>query len=157
MSIEKNDISLEFNCEKNFFDLELVSDDSDLLAAVNLRSAIGISLFTDRRSLPSDSKPNQRGWAGDAIRPDGTDLIGSRLWLLYGEKTVDANIPKVEEYCKEALQWLIDDNIARSLTVDAEYLSKPEGKLNIVIEITRLTGESRRFEYVWEQKLIDGN
>tara|TARA_R100001198_G_scaffold30667_1_gene16182 strand:+ start:115 stop:588 length:474 start_codon:yes stop_codon:yes gene_type:complete len=157
MSIEKNDISLEYNCEKNYFDLELVSDDSDLLAAVNLRTGISISLFSDRRSLPEDPVPNARGWAGDAIRPDDTDLIGSRLWLLQQEKTLDSNLPRIEQYCQEALQWLLDENVAESFTVDAEYISKPEGKVGITIEITRLTGESRRFEYVWEQKLIDGN
>jgi len=154
---EQNDISLEFDCEKKYYDIDLVSDGSDLLAAVNLRTGIGISLFTDRRTGADDSVPNSRGWAGDAIRRENEDLIGSKLWLLYGSKTLDENLPRAEEYCREALQWLLDENIASSVDVTAEYISKPQGKMSITVEVTELTGEGRRFQYVWEQKLINGN
>ena len=105
--IKKNDIHLECNTEKGFFDLELVENGSDLLGAVNLRTSIGISIFTDRRTNDDDTIPNSAGWAGDAIRPEGENLLGSKMWLFLREKTLDTNLSRARDFTEEALQWLL--------------------------------------------------
>ena len=93
MSGEQNDIHLEWNEDKGFFDLELLLDGSDLLAAVDLRTSISISLFIDRRTNDDDTIPNEAGWPGDAIRDVGEDLLGSKLWLLQNQRAVDPLLP----------------------------------------------------------------
>jgi len=152
--IPANDIHLEDNTEKGFFDLELVEDGSDLLGAVNLRTSIGISIFTDRRTDDNDSIPNAAGWAGDAIRPEGEDLLGSKMWLFHSEKTLDSNLSRAKQFVEESLQWLLDDNIARILTATVTYLSKPKGIMTILVDVVRFDGLNEKFSYVWNQKLV---
>jgi phage gp46-like protein len=123
---ESNDISLEFDCDKNFYDLDLTGDGSDLLAAVN----------------------------GDSLNTVDEDLLGSKLWLLLRQKTLDSNLPRIEQFARDSLQWLIDDNVAESVTVFAEYTSKIKGIMKVTVQVVRLTGEDRKFEYVWNQQLV---
>ena len=151
---EPNDIHLECNAEKGFFDLELTEDGSDLLGAVNLRTSIGISIFTDRRTDDDDTEPNERGWAGDAIRPEGEDLLGSKMWLIHLEKTLDIHLPRAKQFVEQSLQWLLDDNIAREITATVTYLSKPKGIMSIIVDVVRFSGLNERFDYVWNQKLV---
>ena len=149
-----NDIHLEFNKEKGFFDLELTEDGTDLLGAVNLRTSIGISLFTNRRTNDDDIIPNAGGWSGDAIRPEGRDLLGSKLWTLRSEKTLDSVLVLAKQFVEESLQWLLDDNVARALNVQTAYLSKPKGIMTIVVDVVRFSGLNESFSYVWDQKLV---
>ncbi len=152
--IRPNDIHLEDSEEKGFFDLELTEDGTDLLGAVNLRTSIGISILTDRRTDSNDTIPNAGGWAGDAIRREGRDLLGSKLWLLHREKTLDVNLIRAKQFVEESLQWLLDDNVARVVTATVTYLSKPKGIMTIVVDVVRFTGLNEKFEYVWEQQLV---
>jgi len=149
-----NDIHLECNTEKGFFDLELTENGEDLLGAVNLRTSIGISIFTDRRTDDNDTIPNAGGWAGDAIRPEDEDLLGSKIWLLHREKTLDSNLSRAKQFITEALDWLLTDNVVSDLQVNVTYLSKPKGVMQIITDVTRLTGLNESFSYVWEQKLV---
>ena len=151
---EPNDIHLECNAEKGFFDLELTEDGSDLLGAVNLRTSIGISLFTDRRTDDDDTIPNAGGWSGDAIRREGEDLLGSKLWLLRSEKTLDSVLIRARKYVEQSLQWLLDDNVARTLAVQTAYISKPKGIMTIVVDVERFSGLNEKFSYVWNQQLV---
>ena len=152
--IDENDIHLEFNEEKGFFDLELTEDGSDLLGAVNLRTSIGISLFTDRRTNDDDLVPNAAGWAGDAIRPEGEDLLGSKMWQFLREKTLDEHLISAKGFVEDALQWLLTDNVCKSISADVNYLSKPKGIMTIVVDVVRFDGLNEKFEYVWNQKLV---
>ena len=54
-----------------------------LRAERGLRSAVLISLFTDRRAEPGDVPEGEdpRGWWADVLGEEG-DRIGSRLWLI---------------------------------------------------------------------------
>jgi len=152
--LDVNDIHLEWNSEKGYHDLEIVCDLTDLLGAINLRTAVMISLFTDRRTDDDDSTPNIAGWPGDDLRGVDEDLLGSKLHLLFNTKTLDENLTRAERFSLQALQWLLDDNIAIDVTVRATYQSKIQGIMKIEVFITEFTGESRRFEYVWKQKLV---
>lgn len=99
-------------------------DDDD-----GLETAVVISLFTDRRAQPGDALPqfahvgglpDRRGWWGDSFAEVPGDRIGSRRWLLYREKLTPATVARLIEYDREALQWLIDDGIARAVNISAE-------------------------------------
>jgi phage gp46-like protein len=148
--IQLNDSFLELDNEKGYFDISLLPDGTDLKRAGNLESSIAISLFTDRRSLNDDIDPNARGWCGDSLQEVGEHLIGSRLWLFGRRKIVDSIVPEITDIANESLQWLVDNKIAASFRVITTIADRAKGLIRLDIDITRITGENQRFEYVWE-------
>jgi len=118
-----------------------------------LQTSVLISLFSDRLAdrdepLP-DNSGNRRGWWADTDAARGA--IGSRLWLLVREKQTNETRLRAEDYATEALQWLIDDEVADRVEVVATWLRL--GWLELDIQIYR---EERRlfagkFDWAWEQ------
>ncbi|ELN6426105.1 phage GP46 family protein, partial [Salmonella enterica] len=86
---------------------DLVLNGPDLLTDDSIKTAVIISLFTDRRAQPSDPVPDgttdRRGWWADSFRKRP---IGSRLWLLSREKTLASVVERTAAYADEALAWL---------------------------------------------------
>lgn len=128
-----------------------------LLADDGLHTAILISLFTDRLAEPSDELPggsnlgsHRRGWWGDAYADVPGDLIGSRLWLLRREKRTVQTLRRAEEYAREALQWLLDDGIARTVTVVAEAPGTDVLALQVTVARSAEPVASYRFEAFWK-------
>lgn len=126
---------------------------SSLAVDDGLETAIVISLFTDRRANDDDVLPSgtdRRGWWGDTFAEVAGDRIGSRLWLLSREKQVPEVLRRAKEYAEEALQWLIEDGVARAVTVTTEIVST--GVLGLQIEVVR-SGRpvaQYRFESFWK-------
>lgn len=117
-----------------------------------LETAIIISLFTDRLANEDDVIPDgtsdRRGFWGDALSHVPGDLIGSRLWLLSREKQTTDVLRRAEEYAYEALEWMIDDGVAKSIKVVA---TNPKmGWLKLDIDIEQSDKEAARFSYIWE-------
>jgi phage gp46-like protein len=82
-----------------------------------LSTAVLVSLFTDRRAdtVGNDLEDvSQGGWWADtfAERP-----IGSRLWTLRRSVATRANLNLAKNYIEEALQWMLDDGVARLIEV----------------------------------------
>lgn len=132
-------------------DADAVVTDGDILTDDGLQTAVVISLFTDRRADPDDRLPegetDPRGWWGDLNEDIQT---GSRLWLLRREKQLPAVRQRAEDYCREALQWLIDDEIASSVTVIGSWLRRGVLALHIVIHRPGQDDINYRFSYNWE-------
>jgi phage gp46-like protein len=85
-------------------------------------TAVLISLFTDRVANADDAipdgTPDPRGWwADDPQRP-----IGSRLWLLEREKQLNSIPQRAKDYCKEALQWMLDDGVVARFDIAAAWV-----------------------------------
>lgn len=122
---------------------ELLLNDTDYL-----RSAVYVSLATDRRAADDDALPNnsgdKRGWWGDTYR---RQAIGSRLWLLAREKQTPETLMRAEEYTREALQWLLDSGVAQSVDVAGEWQGR--GRLNLSIHIFEPNGNIYRYSYLW--------
>lgn len=115
-----------------------------------LRSAVLISLFTDRRAEPDDVLPDappqksilpahRRGWCGDALAEVRGDLYGSRLWLLKRAKQTEETRLRAIFYIKEALQWMIDDAIVSAVDVQAEWHGM-DGRMNVDVNLIFLDG-----------------
>ena len=111
--------------------LDWAIDGTDLASERGLRSAVIISLYTDRRAEAGDTIPdgsdNRRGWWADP-------KMGSRLWLLERSKETDDVLARAREYAIEALTWLLEDGVARSLDVTASWVRR--GVLGLVVVIT---------------------
>lgn len=146
-----SDIALVWDNKNGVGDFAI--SQNDLAVDEGFETAVILSLYLDRRAEDNDVLPDQgkdrRGWWGDAFPIVEGDKIGSRLWLLAREKQMDTVMRRAEEYAKEALQWLVDDKAAESVTVKATAPTK--GTILLDIQITRPGGTliGFRFGYNW--------
>lgn len=143
------DIALRFDAEAKFFDLAM--EDGDLATDEGLETAVMLSLYTDRRAEEDDTLPDgtndRRGYWADAYNDR---LHGSRLWLLDREKELD-NVPRrAEEYAREALEWLIEDEVASEVIAEATNVRRGVLLLRIQIRRGDQSTLERQFEYVWQ-------
>ena len=94
----------------------LPADSNDKLAR-----AVIISLFTWRRAGADDQYDGPKyGWWGDTFAEPQTDRIGSKLYQLLRRSITDGLLLQAQETIEEALQWLIDDGLASSISVSVE-------------------------------------
>lgn len=133
----------------------------DLASEADLRTAVEISLLTDRLANPDDAIPDgtadRRGWWGDLPRDTDpatptADRIGSRLWLLRREKATADTARRAEEYAREALAWLVEDGVAARVDVVATWQAL--GFLALRVTITRTADpggrpSSHTFDVAW--------
>jgi phage gp46-like protein len=109
-----------------------VFEPPDLVNDDGLETAVVLSLFTDGLAhdddvLPSNDNNDRRGWwAGP---------MGSRLWLLSREKETEDVRLRAEFYTREALQWMIDDDVSDQIDVAAAWVER--GRLDIEVAIWR--------------------
>ncbi len=113
-------------------------------------SAVLVSLFTDRRAsddfTPPDGTGDRRGWWADTYEDS---LIGSRLWQLARAKKAGSTslLREAEDYCREALQWLLDDGVAATISVATRWINGTT--MGIRIMITEPSGAATTFDYAW--------
>lgn len=145
-----SDLTLSWNAD--LAQADLVLNGFDLGTEDGLKTAVIISLFTDRRASADDELPqgatDRRGWWGDTFADQDGDLIGSRLWLLRRAKRTAETLTKVVEYCEEALAWLVQDGVASAVSATAEW--QGESTVVAVIVIERPGTTPARFMFAWE-------
>jgi len=71
--------------------------------------------------------------------------FGSRLHLLQRAKNTDQTAALAGEYCKEALQWLLDTGRAGKVDVYTERDAELN-RLNLLAEVTQADGQQVSFE-----------
>jgi phage gp46-like protein len=134
--------------------IDLAFGDGGTSVDEGLRTAVLISLFTDRRAEDGDPLPDngtdRRGWWGDIHPEVDGDLIGSRLWLHTREKQLASVLRNTEKYAAEALQWMRDDGVADEILVVAK--NPADGVKTLDISIRKPTGETLNFKFsnYWE-------
>lgn len=133
-------IALELT-EAGDFDIALDPDTGFILnEGAELYTAVAISLFT-RRYDPATRGPN--GYWADAITGDP---MGSRLHLLEHEKATTATLRLAQIYTEEALAWMLEDKVARRITVTTKYVRART--IGITTEI--VNANDRLWRHVWE-------
>lgn len=149
------DIKLIWNDEYKEGDIQFT--DGDLVREEGLETAVLLSLFLDRRAREDDKIDDPldpRGWWADQLEDD--DQIGSRLWLLERASTTSNNIKLAGEYIKEALQWMIDDGVAKKIEVVTERIGSIQRPiLAFQIKIHKVDGTDETFKYSapWEAQM----
>lgn len=118
-----------------------------------LETAVIISLFTDRRASPEQiptelPQDDLRGYWGDIINATPSDQTGSLLWLLAREKQLPQVLGRAQQYCREALAWMVEDLIATRVEVTAQFIAR--GWMLIAIDIFRPTGSPVRYQFNYE-------
>lgn len=128
----------------------------DFRAEQGLATQILIHLMTDRRVEESElrhGEPN-RGWFGDSFDiQDGEEPLGSRLWLLRRTAITDQTAVLVEDYVREALQPLIDQEAIVSLDVTVT-VDKQANRVDWLVNTYGRDGErsfNGKFQLFWEQ------
>lgn len=125
--------------------IDLALSGYDLTTEDGLRTAVIISLFTDRRAEADDEIPDgsddRRGWWAGSL--------GSRLWLLARAKEMPDTLARARAYAIEALQWLIDDDVATAVDVTAEWARRGVLGLRVVITLA----DRGRFDAVFNYAL----
>jgi len=98
----------------------------DVSTESGLRTAVLLSLFTDRRAANDDEIPDggtdRRGHWADAFTDKNQTAASSRLWLLQREKQTEQTRQRAIDYSNEALQWLIDADVIRSVNTEANWI-----------------------------------
>jgi phage gp46-like protein len=150
------DIGLTFDEDLGEFDIAF--EDNDLVTHGGLETMVIISLYSDKRApdgatLPDPLNTDRRGWWGDETAEKENDEIGSLLWLLNRAKTTEQNLLAAKTYVEEALQWMIDEDIAAKINVITERGGVVgNDRLEIKVEIIRRDGEkiAMEFKEAWE-------
>lgn len=139
-------------------DINMDETGLDVEMDAGLETAVLISLFTNRRANTDDILPNNSndpgGWHGDVTM----DIpIGSRLWLLSRAKT-EREIPAIaEEYIREALKWMLDDNVARKIDVVCTREEKDILKMDIGIYRPEAEPVFYTYYYNWQAQALREN
>lgn len=141
------DLALIYNPQLQAFDIAV--DGTDLAAEDTLASAVLVSLLCDRLAAAYEvnAGEDQRGWWADAFA-DNQHLTGSRLWLLEREKQLPGVVLRCQQYCEEALQWMLDDGLASAITVTA-FIPRT-GWLAALIKF-QVNGQARSFRFEFDQ------
>lgn len=125
----------------------------DLEQGHDLATAILVSLFTHRTASEDfrtqDQVEDKRGWWAD-IYEDPAHPIGSRLWQFYRAVKTDTTLNDVRDACSEALQWLVDDNVAEEVVVGAQWYGRTA--IGIQIVVRQGPGPADRYAFVWNME-----
>lgn len=107
-------------------------------------TAVYLSLFGGNEDDDGRSE-NPLKWWGNLDEVDPVlKYISKTQNILQALPATSANLKRVEDAIKEDLQWLLDKNVASSVTVAANIPAL--NKLKIVVEI-EARGEESRFEF----------
>ncbi len=98
--------------------------------------AVIISLFTWRRADDSDDTDYKWGWWGDNLADVEGDKIGSKLYLIVRNPLTNETMQRAEEYAQQSLQWMIDDEIAKSISITAIRSQTDVNRLEMIVDIT---------------------
>lgn len=119
----------------------------------DLQTAVIISLFTNRLAEPDDDidDGDRQGWWADTYATVNGSRIGSRLWELRRTKQLQSVVNLAKQYTIEALQWLIEDQIAAAVEVEAEIVAMYTLGIGVKIFKPNATSVNFKFQYVWSQ------
>lgn len=130
------------------YDFSLDSE-GDILTEDSLDTNLKMSLYCDRRASDTEvlHPERRRGWIGNEST-EGFE-IGSKLWLFKQERLTRSTINTMKTIVKDALQWLIDDELAKDLSVD--IIIDSVTSVSVKITITRFNGKIDNIYYpLWE-------
>ena len=137
------------------FDLAAGVSGAVLAEDAVLRTAVIASLFTWRRAnaddvLPDPAGSDRKGYWGDSFALVGGRQVGSRLWLLSRRILNAATAEEARQMCVEALDWLIEDEVAAAVEVIVTVV--PPRRLNLGVRIRRHDGTVVDLDFgdVWQ-------
>ena len=125
----------------------------DLKLSNSLKNAVLLSLSCwskgqDIRDV-ADLDPKIGGWWGNALE---TVEIGSEIWKLFRQKLNDQTANDAKSAAEKALKWMIDDGVAKEISVSALVIGVVLGLLVKIVKPDG-TNEEFRWQVNWEESL----
>lgn len=136
--------------ENKELDFNIVGNDFEV--DHSLETSVFISLTKHRY----DSETALNGWAGEEILV-GDIPFGSRLYLAMQENITENALNLVNKYVYESLEWMINDKVAKEITVNTQRLDTNMVGFSVII--FKPDGITEEFEYFlnWQsQQLTQG-
>ncbi len=142
----------------DFYDLAVDDTDGEehLLLDDTFRTAILISLLTDRRCEPSEAQDpsDLGGFWGDSYPDVPGDSAGSRLWTLAGRQWNVDTQAAADGYVREALAWMVADGIISSTQDDIAVELEFSGHvLSGRVLITKPDSSVPEWDVAWSRTL----
>jgi phage gp46-like protein len=155
MATPDGDIKL-FYAGQGPADVRLLESKEDFELDHGLENAVLISLGSDRRASRddeiSDGSTDPRGFWADSIM--GV-TVGSRLWSLDRSKLTPQNIRLFEQFCEEALNWMLEDKICDGVSVTATRVGINGLQVNISVTRRNMPPVSFAYYYNWQAQLFE--
>jgi phage gp46-like protein len=132
-------------------DWEIDPETGDFMLDEGFETSILLALGCDARADSSEvlASENRRGWPGD-LYIDINDLFGSKLWLYSQSKLTNNTINGVTNDTNLALNFLLEDNLAKDVTTDTKVNGLTSMESNITISRFNSSAESLRYP-TWEK------
>lgn len=137
------------------WDFDLEFNGQDLVLADDMETAVIISLFTWARRASEDPDPTPGGdqmgwWADETLEPSG-DFVGGKLWLSQRSKITPDLFLQIDQWGSEALDWMIQDGVADSVTFTVER-SATLDRVDLLIQLSKggRIPVDYRYELNWE-------
>lgn len=131
------------------FDISF-SENGDFALTKGFDTAINMSIYCERRATAAEVPvaPMRRGWWGNVASLTANFEIGSKLWLVRQERLTQEVINKIKDYINLGLDWLIIQEYAVEINVDAAVINQ---ELIVEVSIKRPNGqvEKRGFK-IWQ-------
>jgi phage gp46-like protein len=133
--------------ENGLYDIQI--DGADFASAEGFETAIPTSYFTDARApaVQVQEAQDRRGWAGNILTIDIERELGGLLWILEQSRITEDTLNLAKSFAQESLQWMLDDNIARQVTVKVEQTGNRE--IRIFTDITTIDNTVQRYVTLW--------
>lgn len=150
-----SDLAL-YRREDGCYDLDFNGAVGDLLTTNTLENAVVISIGTYARERKlgkvANLKPVIGGWWGDALDEKGN--LGGYLYEAFPGKLTEVTAQSVENLISEALSWMVEDGVAKSVGCKAEVAD--EETMNVTITIQRPDGNDDAYAYEIKWMATDG-
>lgn len=148
------DFALQYSPALAGLDLSIDAATADFAREDTLATAVMLSLLCDRLAQAHEvpAAADRRGWWADAYSQSNPidriapESFGSRLWLLMREKQVPKTRERLQDYVKEALAWMIEDGLVKS--VEAAVFV-PRAGWYVADVVLQLVTSTRRFRFEW--------
>lgn len=129
--------------------IDLVLDGQQFAKVDGLETAIQVSLLTDARAPESTvlTPSLRRGWVGNIDTADTGRQLGSLLWTFDQARLTPDILNSLALASEEALLWMIEDFVAKSVTAEAIQINTRE--VNIIISILTIEGKEKQYSILW--------
>lgn len=123
-------------------------ENGDFQIANNFDTTLQMSLLAERRADASEVAIPQyrRGWFGNELSDIAGFQIGSKLWLLEQARRTRTTLNLAINYAKEALNWMVEDDLIESFEINGEFTGTIGIRLNITLVIAPDQIETRFLE-----------
>lgn len=138
-------------------EVDLAIAGGDLVMGDDLQTAVGLSLFVNRRDdnplFDSEVLNSNQGWWGDVVRESP---LGSLLWKYRRSKALSSVSELARAASVDALNWLVEEGVAESVDVEAFWEDKTGGTMILRITINKPSGDTDAFKYQFAWNSFEG-